>query len=52
MSHIGTVWECECGHIETSESLPEECSKCFATESFKRVPQEIHKEEEKEGMED
>jgi hypothetical protein len=39
-------WECNCGNIEYSKELPEECPSCLALESFVQLPEELIKERE------
>ena len=49
MTITGFTWECACGHTETGETAPEECSKCFRVDSFIKLPEEIVDERRREG---
>ena len=46
------AWECECGNIEYSNVIPDECSKCLAIDSFTQLPEELMNEREKSSMDD
>lgn len=35
------MWECDCGHIEYGELPPEECNKCWQSNSFIEVPEDM-----------
>lgn len=35
------AWECSCGNIEYGEMIPQECSSCFAIDSFTPLPEEL-----------
>lgn len=44
------AWECECGHVEYSNVIPNECPKCLAIDSFTQLPEELMNEREKEKI--
>ena len=46
------AWECECGNIEYSNVIPEDCPKCLAIGSFTQLPEELITEREKSAIED
>jgi selenophosphate synthetase-related protein len=35
------IWQCKCGHIEHSDAMPEDCSKCLSIAKFKKIPEEM-----------
>ena len=38
------MWECDCGHIEYGKYPPEECPKCWKTNSFVEIPEDVAEE--------
>ena len=34
------AWQCQCGHIEYADIIPEDCQKCFRIDSFLKVPED------------
>lgn len=44
-----SMWECECGNIENSALIPDECSECRELGKFIKVPKAVA-EEIKERM--
>lgn len=45
------VWECkECGNIEHSDMMPEDCSNCLAVGKYDRVPEDMIEEKQAEQI--
>ena len=49
---VSNVWECKCGRLEYGKYPPNECPKCWTTDSFVEVPEDMVDELESSLLED
>jgi len=49
-ANTGSMWECECGHIEYGRSPPPECKECNTLGKFSRVPEDMVEKKEAEAI--
>ncbi len=49
-SEMLDMWECECGFVEYGGHPPRECSKCWKTDSFEEVPENMREEVDRDKI--
>ena len=50
MVEKGFIWECDCGHIEHRNEVPEDCPKCLRVGKFSPVPEDEIEEKKAEEI--